>query len=59
MLAKIIVDKELTSPPRYQALAMDKLSRAFRNAFSSIKRAVQSKEMVGTDELGNKYYRYC
>lgn len=38
---------------------MDKLGRAFRNAASSLKRAVQAKEMVGTDELGNKYYRYC
>ena len=37
---------------------MDKLGRAVKNLFGSLKRSVQPKEMVGADELGNKYFRW-
>jgi hypothetical protein len=38
---------------------MDKLGRAVKNLFSSLKRSAQPKELVGADELGNKYYRWA
>jgi hypothetical protein len=38
---------------------MDKLGRAVKNLLGSLKRSVQPKELVGADELGNKYYRWA